>query len=389
MQKVVSVSFGEIVLKGKNRNFFVRKLVQHIEKNIKEFETARMYQDRSKLFIEVTEDVEKEVLDSVKKIFGIVNMSICYRVEKDFDQINETVIEAVKRAREKREIKTFKVEGNRADKSFEMTSMDIARKMGGVILDEFEDLTVDVHKPDLRVYVDVREQVYIYTERLTTNGGLPVGTAGKGMILLSGGIDSPVAAYMMAKRGVELTAIHYHSYPFTSERAKEKVIELATILAKYTGEFKIYNVNVLEIQQAVHETCLEKNMVIHSRRFMMKIAEIIAKKDGIGCLITGESLAQVASQTMEGLNATNSAVELPVFRPLIGMDKTEIMERANQIGTYETSILPHDDCCTVFLPKHPATRPVLAQLVKDEEALDVDGLIQRAIDGMEIIEIKL
>lgn len=389
MQRVVSVSFGEIVLKGKNRNFFVNKLIKHVQKNTREFENAVVYQDRSKLYVEVNEENEDAVLESVRKVFGIVSISKCYRVSKDFEEINAAVIQAVNDARSKREIHTFKVDGHRADKSFEMNSMELARKMGGVVLNAFEDLKVDVHQPDLMVYVDVREKVYVYTERLSTHGGLPVGTTGKGLILLSGGIDSPVAAYMMAKRGVELSAIHFHSYPFTSDRAKEKVMDLAGILAQYTGEFKIYNINILEIQKAVHEQCQEKNMVIHSRRMMMQIAERIARRNGQGCLITGESLGQVASQTLEGLTATNSSVDIPVFRPLIGMDKTEIMDIAHKIGTYETSILPHDDCCTVFLPKHPATKPRLEELIKDEAVLDVEGLINRAIEGMEIIEIKL
>lgn len=387
MKQVIGVSFGEIALKGKNRPFFTRKLKKQMEMNLAKFKNLTIYDDRSKFYVEADEADLDAIVDQLKKVFGIVVITRCWRVEKTIESIDEAVVMATKEALETKKYKTFKVDGNRSDKKFPLNSMEIARREGGVILGHFDELKVDVHKPEFKVYVDVRTHAYVYTEKMRGGGGLPVGCTGRGLLLLSGGIDSPVAAYMMAKRGVEINAIHFHSYPFTSERAKEKVIDLAKIVSQYTGEFRIYNINLLDIQKAVNENCAEKNMVIHSRRFMMKIAETIALKHDMKCLITGESLGQVASQTMEGIMATNSITTLPVFRPLIGMDKTEIMDIAQKIGTYETSILPFEDCCTVFLPKHPATKPNLKMLISEEEELDFDGLVNDAIEKMEIITI--
>lgn len=388
LDKVVSVSFGELALKGLNRSFFENKLVKHVKNATRDLEKPRVYKEQGKLYIEANESNIDEIINQVKKVFGIVLVSPCYRVEKDIDEIIKYSIEAVKEAMLKRNIKTFKVACKRADKKFPMNSMELARKLGHEILKEVDGLDVDVHKPDLYVYVDVRTNSYIYTEKIKAYGGLPVGTNGKGLLLLSGGIDSPVAGFMMAKRGLEISAVHYHSYPFTSERAEEKVKKLAEIMTNYCGRIEFFSVNILNIQKAINEKCPEEEMTLISRRFMMKIAERIAKERDIDALITGESMGQVASQTIKGLNVTNSAVDIPVFRPLIGMDKTEITEIATDIDTFETSILPYEDCCTVFLPKHPVTRPKLEDIEKSESALDVDKLIDEAIEKMEVLHIK-
>lgn len=388
MDKVVSLSFGELTLKGLNRSFFENKLIRHVRDAIREFDNTTVYRDQGKLFIHSDEKNINQIIDKVRRIFGIVLVSPCFRVEKNMEEIIEHSIIATKEAIKNRNIKTFKVVCKRADKSFPMNSMEVARKVGHHILEEVEGLSVDVHKPDLFVYVDIRGKGYVFTEKIKTFGGLPVGTNGKGLLLLSGGIDSPVAGFMIAKRGVEVSAVHYHSYPFTSERAEEKVKDLAKILANYCGEIKFYSVNLLNIQKAINEKCPEDEMTLLSRRFMMKIAERIAEDKDIDALITGESLGQVASQTIKSLHVTNSSVDIPVFRPLIGMDKTEITEIANEIDTFETSILPYEDCCTVFLPKHPVTRPRLKDIEQSEEALDVEALISEAIEKMDVLIIK-
>ncbi|WP_425449389.1 tRNA uracil 4-sulfurtransferase ThiI [Dethiothermospora halolimnae] len=389
MDRVVSVSFGEIILKGANRSFFVNKLMKHIRRVTREFGSPRVYKGHGKVFIEVNEENIDDIVNRVKKVFGIVYVSPCYRIGKEVEEIEKYSLLATKEAKKNRDINTFKVKCKRVDKNFPIKSMEMARELGGKILNEIEDISVDVHNPDLYVYVDIRsDYCYIYTERVKGYGGLPLGTNGKGLLLLSGGIDSPVAGFMIAKRGVAINAIHYHSYPFTSERAEEKVKKLAEILSIYCGEFNIYSVNILDIQKEINEKCPEDEMTILSRRFMMKIAERIARENDIDALITGESLGQVASQTMKGLNVTNSAVDIPIFRPLIGMDKTDIIEISRDIETYETSILPFEDCCTVFLPKHPVTRPRLEDIEESERLLDVEGLIDNAVKQMEKITVK-
>lgn len=388
MDKVVGISYGEIALKGANRQYFVNKLVKHIKHVTKDLGKPRVYNDRSKIFVEVTDDNIDIIINRVRKVFGIVLVSPCYRIDKNMEELKKYSIIAVNEAMKKEDIKTFKVASKRGDKKFPMNSMEISREIGGTILESVNDISVDVHKPDLYLYVEVRDNMYIYTEKIKSYGGLPIGTNGKGLLLLSGGIDSPVAGFMIAKRGVSIDAVHYHSYPFTSERAEEKVKSLAKILSRYCGRFRIFSVNLLDIQKEINEKCPAKEMTIISRRFMMRLAERIAQKEGIDALITGESLGQVASQTINGLNVTNSSVNMPVFRPLIGMDKTEIIEIANDIETYETSILPYEDCCTVFLPKHPVTRPKLKDIEESESALEVERLINEAIEKMNVIEVK-
>lgn len=388
MVKVVSVSFGEVALKGKNRSYFVNKLIKHLKRVIRNFDNTNVYQDRSKIFIEAEEKDIDEIANIVKKVFGIVLISICYKIDKDMDLLRECAVKVMEEESEKREIKTFKVDAKRGDKKFHLNSMEIERDLGGVILKNVSDISVDVHNPDIYVYVEVRDFCYVYTEKIKAYGGLPVGTNGKGILLLSGGIDSPVAGFMMSKRGIKIDCVHYHSYPFTSERAEEKVMSLAKIMAQYCGDMRIHSVNILNIQKSINENCPQSQMTIISRRFMMRIAEKIALENDHDALITGESLGQVASQTIKGLNATNASVTLPVFRPLIGMDKTDIIEIAQDIKTFETSILPYEDCCSVFSPKHPVTRPKLEAIEKSESNLNIDELIKEAIDNKTVRTIK-
>lgn len=389
MDKVLSVSLGEIVLKGLNRKYFEDQLVKQMRRAIKDIGYEKIYKEQGKIYIEASEVNFPQLINRLKKVFGLVYISPCIRVEKNIEDIGLAAIEALKLKLSISNVSTFKVGTNRADKSFPMKSPEISMKIGGVILHHFENIKVDVHSPDTYIYVDIKQSAaYIYTEKVKGYGGLPIGTNGKGLLLLSGGIDSPVAGFLMAKRGVEISCVHYHSYPFTSERAEEKVKELAHILARYMGKIKIFSVNLLNIQKEINKNCPEDEMTILSRRFMMRIAERIADYHGFNALITGENLGQVASQTIYGLNVTNRSVDLPVFRPLIGADKVDIIEIAKDIETFETSIQPFEDCCTVFLPKHPVTRPKVEDIEKSEEALDIDKLITDAIKEMKVYTIE-
>ena len=390
LDKVLSISLGEIVLKGLNRKYFEDKLIKQIRKAIKDIGFESIYKEQGKIYIEAAEEDFPQLINRLKKVFGLVYISPCIKVEKELEAIGSAAIAALKnKLLSDNNISTFKVDTNRADKSFEMKSPEISMKVGGIILRNFENIKVDVHSPDTYVYVDIKQSAaYVYTDRIKGYGGLPIGTNGKGLLLLSGGIDSPVAGFMMAKRGVEISCVHYHSYPFTSERAEEKVKELARILSRYMGKIKIFSVNLLNIQKEINKKCPEDEMTILSRRFMMRIAERIADYHGFNALITGENLGQVASQTIYGLDVTNRAVALPVFRPLIGFDKVDIIKLAKNIETFETSIQPFEDCCTVFLPKHPVTRPKAENIEKSEEALDVDKLITDAIKDMKIYTIE-
>ncbi|MCQ4925493.1 tRNA 4-thiouridine(8) synthase ThiI [Tissierella carlieri] len=388
MDKVLSVSLGEIALKGLNRKYFEDQLIKHIRRAIKDIGFEKIYKEQGKIYIQAEEQFFPQMINRLRKVFGLVYISPCIKVEKDVDEIENAVLEAVKEKIEAEKIKTFKVDTNRADKNFPIKSPDFSRQMGGVILKAFNELSVDVHTPDTLVYIDIKQNAYIYTDKIKGHGGMPIGTNGKGLLLLSGGIDSPVAGFLMAKRGVEISAVHYHSYPFTSERAEEKVKDLARILSRYTGKITMYSVNILEIQKEINAKCPEKEMTILSRRFMMRIAERIAEKQNINALITGESLGQVASQTIEGISVTNAAVKLPILRPLVGLDKVDIIEIAKDIETFETSTLPFEDCCTVFLPKHPVTKPRIEDIEKSEEVLDVEYLIENAIENMKVTTIE-
>ncbi len=385
MYNLIAVSMGEIALKGKNRGYFEKKLTDRIKRNIKEFKNVSVFKDQGKVFIEPAnlEDVDG-IIEKVRKIFGIVLLSPCIKVEKSVEAIEKKVLELFDYLVKNNGIKSFKIQTNRTDKDFEIKSLDFNKKLGGLILDNFSDARVDVHNPDVYIYLDIKTDCYIYSEKIKTVGGLPIGTNGKGLLLLSGGIDSPVAGYMMAKRGVEIEALYFHTYPFSSERANEKVKKLRDLLEDYCGKIRLRSINMLEIHKAIKANCEEKNTTILARRFMMKIAERIARENEIDILITGESLGQVASQTIESMCVIENAVEIPIVKPLIGMDKTEIVKISKDIETFETSILPYEDCCQIFAPKHPATKPKLENILKDESNLDVQNLIDVVLQTEEI-----
>ncbi|NLC04788.1 MAG: tRNA 4-thiouridine(8) synthase ThiI [Tissierellia bacterium] len=388
MIKVLSVSLGELILKGLNRKYFEDKLIRDMKRAIRDIGFENIYKEQGKMYIEGEENDFPQMINRLKKVFGLVYISPCIKVTtKDIEDIKAAAIQIMKEKLEKENIKTFKVLTTRADKTFPYKSPELSSKMGGVILREFEDLRVDVHNPDIYLYIDIKINAYIYIDKIKGSGGLPVGTNGKGLLLLSGGIDSPVAGYMMAKRGLEINCVHYHSYPFTSDRAEEKVIDLAKIISRYTGKFKLFSVNILAIQKEINEKCPESEMTIISRKFMMRIAERIALYNKYNALITGENLGQVASQTIQGITVTNESVNLPILRPLIGFDKVDIIQIAKEIETFETSILPFEDCCTVFLPKHVVTQPKVDKIKRSEEALDIDSLVEDAIKNMKIHKI--
>jgi len=388
MENVISVSLGEIALKGLNRGSFEAVLIKQIKKAIKDFEFSNVYKDQGKIYIEADERYFSLIIKRLTKVFGIVYISPCLRVEKNIESIEQAAKIMMMKAIDERKVSTFKVKTNRVDKEFPIKSPEFSRRIGEVLLNTFDDIKVDVHNPDTFLYIDIKKECYVYTEKVKGYGGLPVGTNGKGLLLLSGGIDSPVAGFLMAKRGVKLSIIHYHSYPFTSERSEQKVKELAEMLTHFNGEIKFYSINILNIQKAIHESCHEDEMTIISRRFMMRIADMVAEKEGCDAIITGESLGQVASQTIDGIKVTDNIVDRPVFRPLIGFDKVEIIKIAKDIETYEKSIEPFDDCCTVFLPKHPVTRPKIETIEESEKKLNIDELIEEALNKITVTIIK-
>lgn len=410
-KKVYVIRYGEVALKGMNRPYFERMLMDRIRRKLRGVKGVKINREEGLLVIRTGEDVEEKFLiDTVSKIFGVDSISPVKEVESELSAIEEAavsyagdIVKALADSREKAGDTsspiTFKVEAKRGDKSFPMESPELARHIGACILKSFgssnegdfenERLKVDVHNPDFKITVHVkRVNTFIYEKRVSGFGGLPLGTNGKGLVLFSGGIDSPVAAFLMAKRGMYIEAVHFHSYPFTSQRAYEKVRDLVQELSVYCGNITIHSVNLLEIQEAIGEKCPEEELTLHTRRFMMKIAEKIAKESGALVLITGENLGQVASQTAEALVVTDEATSMPVMRPLIGMDKTEIIKLAKDIGTYDISIQPFEDCCTVFLPKHPKTKPKIEEIKKSESLLDVDGLIEKVLDKKETEKIS-
>lgn len=391
-EKILIVRCGEVALKGMNKPYFERILAERIKKRLamSGFGSSQVKRHEGLIFVRFPKDWEYEdVAKEISKVFGVASISPAVEAESNLDAIGEEAVKLMLELIEKRGITTFKAEAKRADKSFPITSPEIARIMGAKVLKGCKVLKVDVHHPDVLLHVDLRhDKSYIYTDKLPGFGGLPLGTNGKGMVLLSGGIDSPVAAWMMAKRGMMIEAVHFHSYPYTSQRAQEKVEELASIVASYTGDFKLHVINILPIQEEIVKNCPEAETTIHVRRFMMRIAERIAEKTRSMMLITGENLGQVASQTAEALVVTDSVVKMPVMRPLIAMDKVDIMEKAQEIGTFETSIEPYEDCCTVFLPKHPTTKPKLDRIIESESKLDVEALVEAAVASEKIIEIK-
>ncbi len=386
MKKVIIIRYAEMFLKGKNRFFFEGKFESNLQKSLKGIDYKFVKQSGRYLIEEFAEEDSEEILQRLQKVFGVHTISLAYETSSDLDSIFEAAKRFIKPSG------TFKVESHRGDKKYPMTSVEISKELGGMILDYTKGkLSVDVHKPSFTVRVDIREfgRALVFGDFIEGANGMPVGTAGKGLLLLSGGIDSPVAGHMLAKRGMIVECLHFHSYPYTNMQAKEKVVELAKILSQYTGVKRLCSISVTKIQEEIHAHCKAEFMITLLRRFMYRLAEKQAEKLGAQCLITGESLGQVASQTIEGVTSSNSVVEkLPVLRPLIGFDKNEIIERSYKIGSYETSILPYEDCCTVFLPDHPVTRPKMEDILREERKLDVDALIQEAMESVEITEIE-
>lgn len=365
----VGLSYGEIALKGKNRGQFERMLKNKINRNLSGID-YKLVDDMSKLYVMSNNENIDDITDRLKKVFGIVAMNPSIKVEKTDEAIKEAILNIANEAYENG-ARNFKVSVNRSDKKFEKNSMDYARELGGHILINSPFENVKMKNPDVMINVEIRKDVYIYTERVKTYGGLPLGSTGKGLVLLSGGIDSPVASFMMAKRGMRLNFVTFHSFPFTSKQALEKIKELTDILSMYMGKVRLYTINILEIQQTINEKTRKEYATILNRRAMMRLAERLAKSMEYQALITGESLGQVASQTLGGLTCTNASVEtMPVFRPLIGMDKTEIIDIAKEIGTYEKSIEPHEDSCVMFSPKHPVTNPKLEDVLIEEAKIE-------------------
>ncbi|SJU12631.1 tRNA uracil 4-sulfurtransferase ThiI [Clostridioides difficile] len=389
MYNILIVKYGEIGVKGKNRYIFENRLIRNIRNMLKPIGKFNVYKEYGRIYVDLEDYDYEEVIEEVRKVFGIVGVCPGVRAKKDYNTLKEI---ALKMLEEKIDAgyKTFKVESRRGDKSFGLTSQEMSMDIGGYLLSKVGDkINVDVRNPEVKIKCEYREfHTMVYSDTIPGYGGLPLGTNGRAMSLLSGGIDSPVATWMVAKRGMEVEAVHFHSYPFTSERSQEKVKDLAKILAKYCGRVRLHKVNILEIQKAIGENCNEEEATILSRRFMMRIAQRLSEKRHCDALITGESIGQVASQTIQGLTCTNAVVDLPVFRPLIAMDKSDIVDIAKKIGTFETSIVPEEDCCSVFSPRKPVTKPRLEKIEKSETALDIEKLVQDAIDKIEVEDIE-
>ncbi len=389
MKEMFLLKLGEIVLKGANRRTFEETLKKNVRRTVSHFGAFKVYIMQSTVYVEPqSEDCDLDgAWEACGHVFGVSSMCRCRACGKDLDAIYQAVVDYL--GDELSVQRSFKVESKRSDKSFPLNSIQISQEIGGRLAEAFPQVAVDVHKPSYVVNVEVRDfAAYIHGPAQPGAGGLPTGTGGRAAVLLSGGIDSPVAGYMIAKRGVELECIHFFSYPYTSERAKEKVLELAKLMTKYCGRMTVDVVGFTEIQEAIRDHCREEYFTIIMRRFMMRISEAIARDHGAKCLVTGENLGQVASQTMDAMAVTGAVVHMPMFHPLIGMDKEEIVSIARRIGTLETSILPYEDCCTVFTPKHPKTKPVLEAVEAEEARLDVAGLIARAIENTEKIQVR-
>ncbi len=392
MFKAFLIKYGEIGTKGRNRHLFEDALVHQIKYALKSVDGEFLItKEQGRIYIETLSAYDyEETMESLQRVFGIVGICPVVQVEDEgFDKLVQDVIDYMdKRYPDKK--KTFKVNARRARKNYPMNSMELNAALGEKILNAFPEMSVDVHKPDIMLNIEIRKQINIYSEVIKGPGGMPVGTNGKGMLLLSGGIDSPVAGYMIAKRGVKLDAVYFHAPPYTSERAKQKVVDLAKIVAKHTGPIYLKVVNFTNIQLYIYEKCPHEELTIIMRRYMMKIAEHFAKETGSLGLITGESIGQVASQTMQSLAATNEVCSIPVYRPLIGFDKQEIIEVSEKIGTYETSILPYEDCCTIFVAKHPVTKPNINIIKRSETKLEekIDEMIKEAIETAETIVVE-
>ncbi len=379
VRDVLLVRFGEVHLKGLNRPYFLRKLVDNIKFAVRPL-NGRVWLSDSRIYVSDAADMQAAA-DKVRRVFGVYSVSLAKELDKDFEAVARMAVELAEPLEG-----TFKVLARRSDKRFAMDSMAMAREIGGRVLAANHRLRVDVHEPQHRLCVEIRDKAYVYVGEQMAAGGMPLGTGGRAALLLSGGIDSPVAGYQLMRRGVTLRAIHFFSFPYTSERAKQKVLDLAAILGAYGGGMPVDVVPFTRIQMEIHEKCPDELGTLITRRFMMRIAQRLARRKGCLALITGENLGQVASQTMEALCVTDRVVDMPVFRPLIGLDKLEITRMASRIGTYETSILPYEDCCTVFTPRHPATKPHLEAIEQAEALMDVEALIEEAIAGVEEVK---
>ena len=389
MKEIFLMKLGEIVLKGANKRQFEARLRQNVRRRMKKYGNFDVYLMQSTVYVEpMDEDCDVDgAWEACRSIFGVVSLCRCRPCEKNVDAIFEAIENYL--GDDLDCARSFKVESKRSDKRFPLTSIQLSQEIGGRLAEAHPSVSVDVHHPDYTVFVEVRDlAAYVHGPAEPGAGGLPTGVGGRAMCLLSGGIDSPVAAYMIGKRGVEIECVHFFSYPYTSQLAKDKVVELARLVTKYTGKMTVNVVSFTEIQEAIRDNCPEEFFTLIMRRFMMEISARIAKWDGCGALITGENLGQVASQTMEAMAVTGAVVDIPIFMPLIGMDKEEIVTIARKIGTMETSILPYEDCCTVFTPKHPKTKPTLAQVIHAERKLDREALILEALADVEKISVK-
>ena len=385
------LKYGEIGIKGKNRYLFEDALVRQVRYALKDVEgTFTVYKSQARIYVDCEGEYDyDDTVEHLKRVFGLVGICPVVRMEdQGFDQLKKDVVAYMDEVYPDKKL-SFKVEARRARKSYPKTSMEINCDLGETILDAFPETHVDVHKPDVMLHVEVRNEIYVYSQIIPGAGGMPVGTNGSAMLLLSGGIDSPVAGYMISKRGVGLEATYFHAPPYTSERAKQKVVDLAKIVARYSGPIKLHVVNFTDIQLYIYDQCPHDELTIIMRRYMMRIAEHFAKADGCLGMITGESIGQVASQTMHSLAATNDVCTLPVYRPVIGFDKQEIVDISEKIETYETSIQPYEDCCTIFVAKHPVTKPNIEVIRRSEEKLaeKIDAMVQEAIDTVEVIEV--
>ncbi len=386
------IKYGEIGIKGKNRYLFEDALVRQVRFALKDVDGRfEVHKSQARIYVDCEGDYDYEdTVEHLKRVFGIVGICPVVRMEdRGFEQLKKDVVSYMDEAYPDKNL-TFKVEARRARKSYPLTSMEINCDLGEAILNAFPGTKVDVHHPDVLLNVEVRNEIYVYSQIIPGAGGMPVGTNGKAMLLLSGGIDSPVAGYMISKRGVGIEAVYFHAPPYTSERAKQKVVDLAKIVSRYAGPVKLYVVNFTDIQLSIYDQCPHDELTIIMRRYMMRIAEHFAKKDGCLGLITGESIGQVASQTMQSLAATNDVCTIPVYRPVIGFDKQEIVDIAEKIGTYETSIQPFEDCCTIFVAKHPVTKPNVEVIRRSEERLSekIEELMETALQTAELIEVK-
>lgn len=381
MRELLLVRYGEIFLKGLNRPYFMRALVKKVQHAVKDV-GGHVWLHDGRIFVSDFTDLDA-CIAKVTKVFGV--HSVCPAVEMEKDDFGAIAAQAVSMMRGLKG--TFKVVARRSDKRYPMDSPQINEELGYRILQACPELKVDIHHPEHVMNVEIRDKAYLYGKVIMAYGGMPVGTNGKATLLLSGGIDSPVAGWMIAKRGVQISAVHFHSYPYTSDRAKEKVLDLARILSESCCGIRVHIVPFTKIQMEIHEKCPEEYTTLIMRRFMMRIAERVAIAEQSGALITGESIGQVASQTMEALNVTDSTVQMPIFRPVIGFDKTDIIDIAKKIGTFETSSLPYEDCCTVFTPRHPATKPKMDIVLEAEKNLDVDALIDEAVAGIEVVRV--